>query len=347
MFSNEDIMISVVMPMYNSELYVREALVCLQKQTYKNFEVIIVDNCSTDHSVEIVEQMNDERFHVYINEENKGLLYSLQRGVRLAKGKYIARLDSDDVCEPQRFEKQIQYMEAHEDVMLCGCKGYALIEGKRVETPTYPVYGKHALKFSLLYKNYCLIHSAFMFRRKELENAGVRYEKFQHCQDYHLSLAVSEKHELYMLPEELVGYRIHADQLSQTDSNELIISEDNALKKIYMDHIGLEERYQAILLKANARTLKGCKEIECFIQMMERHAELIGVNIRQKNTDEYLCAQFVLWDICTSQDHRNIRLLWKYVSSYYRNLKWLLGDKVGFLWALCCIFGYDARGKKE
>ncbi|MCM1038217.1 MAG: glycosyltransferase [Ruminococcus sp.] len=347
MFSDEKILISVVMPMYNSELYVQEALTCLQNQTYKNFEVIIIDNCSTDHSIEIVEQMNDERFHVYINEENKGLLYSLQRGVSLARGKYIARLDSDDVCEPQRLEKQVQYMEEHEDVMLCGCEGYTIIEGKRYEGSKSPIYGKYALKFSLLYKNYCLIHSAFMFRRKELENAGIRYEKFQHCQDYHMSLAVSEKYELYVLPEKLVGYRVHAAQLTQTDSNDLVKTEENALKKIYMEHIGLEKKYQDILLKANAEAMLGCKDIERFIELMERHAELIGVNIKQKDTDEYLCAQFVLWDICTTQIHRDIRLLWKYITSHYRNLKWLLGYKEGFLWALCCICSYDVRGKKR
>ena len=109
----------------------------------------------------------------------------------------------------------------------------------------------------------------------------------------------------------------------------------------------MEKKYQDILLKANAEAMRGCRDIECFIELMNRHAELIGVNIKQKNTDEYLCAQHILWDICTSQNHRDIRLLWKYASSYYRNWKWLLGDKTGFLWALCCIFGYDARSKKR
>lgn len=339
-----DILVSVVMPMYNSEAYIAEALESLQKQTYTNFEVIIIDNCSTDHSVDIVRKFNDRRFHLYCNDRNQGLLYSLQRGVLLAKGKYVARLDSDDVSYPERLEKQVEFLETHSKILLCGCECNHIRDGKIVEREKFPIYGSEAIKFSLLYGDYCIAHSTFMFRRLEMQKMGICYEKFQHCQDYHMLLSVIYKAEVEMLPETLVGYRIHPDQLSQIDSDDFVENEEIKIRKLYLEKIGMNTKQQAILCKAVLKKLCGYKEIFEFQNLMKVHAKIIEVDINKCNTFQHLCAQYIFWHVCTMQERRTKGMLLAYLKSPFRNLKWLLGTKEGIMWAICCFVGYNVKG---
>ena len=114
-------LISVIMSNYNTpEEYLREAIESILNQTYKNFEFIIIDDCSTDNSLEIIKSYNDERIVLIENEENIGLTKSINKGLAVAKGEYIARMDADDVSLPQRFEKQINYMNDHTELIVCG-----------------------------------------------------------------------------------------------------------------------------------------------------------------------------------------------------------------------------------
>lgn len=124
--------ISVVTAVYNGEGFLRQTLDSLLCQTAKNFEAIIIDDCSTDSTPEILKEYSekDDRIRVFRNEQNMRLANSLNRGTELARGKYIARLDADDICLPNRFEKQLAFMESRPDVDLSFCKFFTLREGK-------------------------------------------------------------------------------------------------------------------------------------------------------------------------------------------------------------------------
>jgi len=104
--------ISVIMPVFNQEKYVEDAIKCILAQTYENFEFIIVDDGSTDRTVEIIKSFDDKRIRL-ICAPHEGYLSALKRAMRTAKGKWLARMDSDDVCPPSRLEKQIAFLEAH------------------------------------------------------------------------------------------------------------------------------------------------------------------------------------------------------------------------------------------
>ena len=114
------------MPVYNGELYLAQAIDSILNQTYKNFEFIILNDGSNDNSLNIINdyQKEDDRI-VLISRENKGLVYSLNEGIEKSKGKYIARMDADDICLPMRFEKQIELME-NENLDICGCHYFLL-----------------------------------------------------------------------------------------------------------------------------------------------------------------------------------------------------------------------------
>ena len=108
------------MPAYNAEKYINEAIDSILAQTFTDFEFIIIDDGSTDSTCAIVESYSDSRIRFFKNEHNLGVAATLNRGLDLARGEYIARMDADDISLPTRFEKQAAYMDSHPDVVVCG-----------------------------------------------------------------------------------------------------------------------------------------------------------------------------------------------------------------------------------
>ena len=100
--------------------YLKESIDSILEQTYSDFELIIVDDCSTDNSLEVIRSYTDPRIKVLCNEKNLGLAASLNKALDICRGEFVARMDTDDTCFPQRFEKQIAYMQENPDVILCG-----------------------------------------------------------------------------------------------------------------------------------------------------------------------------------------------------------------------------------
>ena len=115
-------LISVIMPCYNREKYIVEAIESILNQTYTNFEFIIIDDCSTDNTFEIVKEYakKDNRILALKKDKNYCYVHSLNKGIEIAKGKYIARMDDDDISLPERFEKQVEFLEKNEDIIALG-----------------------------------------------------------------------------------------------------------------------------------------------------------------------------------------------------------------------------------
>ena len=116
------VLVSVVMSVYNDEQYLKESLDSIFAQTIQYFELIIVDDCSTDRTVEIIENYHDDRIRLIRNTENRGLTRNLNTALEYVQGTYIARMDGDDKSRPERFEKQIAYLEQHPELMLISCR---------------------------------------------------------------------------------------------------------------------------------------------------------------------------------------------------------------------------------
>ncbi len=108
-----DGLVSVIIPVYNAEKYIAEVIQCLQRQTYENWELIFVDDCSTDQSVEIIQTYVEQstKMHLYRNDRNQGPAFSRNQGIRMAKGRYLAYMDADDLCDAAKLEKQIRFMK--------------------------------------------------------------------------------------------------------------------------------------------------------------------------------------------------------------------------------------------
>ena len=162
-------LISVIMPVYNGEKYLREAIDSVLAQTYTNFELLLINDGSTDSSKSIILSYDDPRIRYIENEKNLRLIATLNKGIDLAKGDYIARMDADDVCMPERFEEQVDFLSKNNDIDLCGSwairiDGDGTITG-RIKNINTPGLLKCATYFTCPF-----IHPSVMFRAQVLKD---------------------------------------------------------------------------------------------------------------------------------------------------------------------------------
>ncbi len=177
-------MVSVLMSVYNGERYLRESVESILNQTFADFEFLIIDDGSTDGSKDIIESYSDPRIQLVHNERNIGLTRSLNKGLRLARGEYIARQDSDDVSLPERLTVQTGYLEQHTREGLLGSAYYVVnAQGKR-EAVHRPPETDTELRWQMLFHN-AFSHTSVILRRDLLDKAHLFYdETLPYSQDY-------------------------------------------------------------------------------------------------------------------------------------------------------------------
>lgn len=209
--------VSVIMSVYNTNSeWLGLAIESILQQTFNNFEFIIIDDKSTDGSVHIIQDYaeKDSRIVFLKNGTNLGLTKSLNRGLEIAKGKYIARMDSDDVSVPDRLEYQFQYMESHQDVAVTG--GNVYIEGHDSDFITAYNDDADIMKFQMIFHNAGVPHPTAMIRKSFLDENHISYdETILKSQDYALwSEIMAADGKIKILPKILLEYRVHEGQIS-------------------------------------------------------------------------------------------------------------------------------------
>jgi glycosyltransferase involved in cell wall biosynthesis len=204
--------VTVLVPVYNGAAYLDEAVRSVLDQTFTDFELLIIDDGSTDRSVEIIRGFADPRIRLERNERNLGLIATLNKGLGLAAGDYVARMDCDDVSLPNRLARQVDFMDRHPEVGMAGSWFERLENGgsKRVETPV----GDGDIRYFLIFDN-TFLHSSMIFRREFLEHHRLRYDPgFVHAEDYEFWVRCGAYTRLANIPEVLVRYRFHPGNIS-------------------------------------------------------------------------------------------------------------------------------------
>ena len=228
-----DFIVSVILPAYNAEKTLSEAIQSIINQSYNNWELIIINDGSTDGTNIVSLSFDDKRIKYYENEGNKGLIYTLNRGVELATGKYIARMDADDICYPERIERQVDFMESHPDVIVCGTQiDYFGTKSTNYKKLKFPLNDK-SLK-EMLATSTCFAHPTVMIRKSMLENSGVYYDvNFKNAEDYSFWIDLIPYGKFANLSETLLHYRISDTQISQS-GNPQTMKSVIACKKKYL-----------------------------------------------------------------------------------------------------------------
>lgn len=226
-----NVLVTILMSVYNEEKYVKAAIQSILNQTYKNFEFIIFDDASIDDTWEIIKSFDDSRIIAIKNEKNCGLTCNLNKGILMAKGKYIVRMDGDDISYPERVMKQIQFMENNPSVVVSGTA--MKFFGKSNQLLKMPLKDDE-LRVKMLFGS-VIMHPSFIIRKEVLEKYSIRYnEKLRYAQDYGILQRLCNYGEIANLSDVLVKYRVHEEQVSEAKRSQQKECADATRQKILM-----------------------------------------------------------------------------------------------------------------
>lgn len=228
-------MLSVIMSVFNADNYLRDSIESVLSQTYKDFEFIIINDGSNDKSLEIINSFcNKDSRIILINRENKGLIYSLNEGIKIAKGLFLARMDADDICLPNRFEEQIKFLNNNSEVGVCG--SCIEIFGENIKSSNWKISSSDKrLKAELLFSS-CFAHPSVMFNKKLLGNKIQYNSNFIHAEDFELWVRLSYITKFSNIKKSLLKYRVSNNSITRlADKDELKRYE--ILNKIFNYHL--------------------------------------------------------------------------------------------------------------
>jgi glycosyltransferase involved in cell wall biosynthesis len=215
--------ISVILPVYNAARYVCNAVGSVLSQTYDDFELLAFDDGSTDGSLNILREFEakDRRVRAFFR-ENRGLVQTLNELIGLARGRYLARMDADDICRPQRFEKQIAYLESHPECVAVGT-GSLLIDpnGRPICEHIYELTHDKIDEIHLSGEAISrLCHPSTIMRKDAVVQIGLYREEFRLAEDLDLFLRLAEVGQLANIPDIMLEYRHHLDSVCYKHADE-------------------------------------------------------------------------------------------------------------------------------
>jgi glycosyltransferase involved in cell wall biosynthesis len=203
--------LSVILPAYNAERYIGQAIESVLGQDYRNFELIIADDGSKDQTLDRIRSFSDSRIKIIENETNIGLIATLNKCIAAAKGEFIARMDADDICMPGRFTKQIDYLKQHPEIGIVS--SFMSVVGRESHVYAHRFTSPDLVKAGLLFTN-PLVHPAVVFRKSAIEGKELYSTKFLHAEDYGLWISLIKDVSFYVIPEALLAHRTHPEQVS-------------------------------------------------------------------------------------------------------------------------------------
>lgn len=212
--------ISVIIPVYNGEKYLKETLDSIVQQTFRDFELLLIDDASSDGSLQILHEYAkvDDRIRVFGNKQNMGIAETTNFGIAQAAGEFIALSDQDDVSAPERFDQQIIYLGQHPEISVLGTQTISFspdceVEERKSAFPLTP----GAIRWGLIF-GCMLANPTVIFRREIFVEHGFRFSKYRVAQDFDLFTRISPLFKFANLPQALVFHRIHDKNASKTSS---------------------------------------------------------------------------------------------------------------------------------
>lgn len=256
--------ITVLMTMFNASRHLRAAIDSILRQTFADFEFLIIDDGSTDDSVKIVENYGGDRIRLIRNATNRGQTPCLNQGLELARGEWIARQDADDLSHPRRLERQITKLRVDRNLALVGAQAWIVDDRGRFSGMLTVPTEADSIGWAMLFEN-PVIHTAAVFRRDVVQRLGGYDAAFRICQDYDLWLRITSEHRAANLPDRLVTYR-HSPASLQHASRDVVRAEsENVVRRAWA--VAFAERHPSqaeIERLLNFRTGIAPKDVAAF-----------------------------------------------------------------------------------
>lgn len=240
--------ISVLMPAYNAESYVLESVQSVLAQTYENFELLVIDDHSTDRTLEIVSGISDRRLRIIQSPVNMGVVGALNRGMSVATGRYIARIDADDLCLPTRFAQQREYLEKSPQTMILGTD-MSVLDGGMIRFNRPATNPDPKITHWMLLVGNPIGHPSMMFRADVVARLGAYLrEEFRYAEDFDFSHRALTLGDVTVLQQHLVIYRRHDKNLTVTGRTKMIAKVSQILASVYSTLMGANFDVEAALV---------------------------------------------------------------------------------------------------
>ena len=319
--------VTVLMPVYNGELYLRKAIDSILNQSFYDFEFLIINDGSVDKTEKIIKTYKDCRIKYISNPINKGISCTLNQGIKIARGEYIARMDCDDISLPMRLQKQIEFMKNHNDISACGTwiKTIGNKSGFINKYFTKP----SDIKASLLF-NTSLAHPSVMIRKSVIDENNLRYDKEHlHFEDYSLWVELSRCSKLANLPKILLLYRSHKSSICHSHTSAQAKGA-SFIRKKQLIALGLTPN-EKDLYTHNSLYPKKEEKISNFIKKEEEWLmKILDTNKKNKiyNTDSLSKIIYIRWrTICGLNSNEGLRVWKNFIKSplygsYNKNKIW-------------------------
>lgn len=242
--------LTIILPVYNGQTFLNKCIDSILNQSYKNYEFLIIDDCSTDNSKDIINNYHDSRINFSINKRNIGLTQTLNKGLSLAGGKYIARIDQDDTSEKDRIIKQIEYLENNPSTKLIGTWCSIIDENDNfIKSIHYPCTRKSILEAFVSYNPF--IHSSVIFDKETVLDLGGYPSSYIHAQDFYLWYKIASKYETHNISEELVKIRWHNQRATNSELNSKYIEKES----LYIYNLALKNPEIKLIVKLKGKLL--------------------------------------------------------------------------------------------
>lgn len=280
------IQISVIMSVYNQQNYLPSAVKSILSQTYKHFEFIIVNDASTDRSMEIIKSFKDKRIKLLSNRNRLGLTKSLNKAIRIAKGKYIARMDADDISLPSRLKIQYHFLKNHPKITVCGSSALLIhADGRPAGKRTFPS-SSTAIK-NVIMKYNPILHPTVMMQKKIIDKMGAYDESLNGAEDYDLWLRLASKYMLHNYKTPLIKYRLNPQGVSWKHTKHTEIQALKARIKALRQHnypawqhIYLIKPLISLMVpSAIKKTIRRCMK-KCFVLFIKKFEVLSAIACR-------------------------------------------------------------------
>lgn len=262
--------VSVIMPVYNAENYVKETIEGILNQTFRDFELLIINDHPTDGTMDIVRSIRDDRIRIIENDKNRGIAYSRNKGLEEARGSYIALMDDDDLTDKARFELEVNYLDSHPEIDVIGGGSINIDESNRRQTQSiFMVTSPNDIRVQMMF--FCpMANGSTMFRKSIIDTYGIRYqEKCLGMEDYRFWIEVSLHAQIVNLQKTLLYWRVSRN----AETTRVTENKKEERKKLFA-------KFQIYALEANGFRLTE-SEKQIFTEAFEESKSIIYQNVDQ------------------------------------------------------------------
>lgn len=231
-------LVTVFIPVFNSEKYIIECIESITNQSYENLEILIIDDGSQDKTIELIESIEDSRIRLLQNDENRGIPYTRNRGLNEARGKYMAIMDSDDTSYLDRIKKQVDFLESNSDIDVVGSFYSKSYSDKKTRIIKTEIINHDQMKYKLMFFS-PLSNPSTMVRLSTAKDNNISYNpNYFVAQDYDFWIQISKVGKLSILPEALIEYRTGHDNITSRSKREKLLMRNDIINSIHADILG-------------------------------------------------------------------------------------------------------------